>query len=228
MGNPGVVAARPGAPRSPTRARWGRARHVALHRRRRRRAAPAPSPSASRRPPARSARTRPSTPPSASSVNRWNGAVEPRAAPAPARAPARRRRSTCSASPSRLRGAPRWPSSTLRSAAVAAGRRAGAGRGRSSTAAARGIAGCLARRSSPPASRVLVRRAPTRRAGRAACAGALGGFALCSYAALERDPGARRRLRARRRARPARARRTRERLLRRRARRARPPGLGHA
>ena len=128
-------------------------------------------------------------------INEWNGAVEPRlvlrcarpSAPAPIDG---RGRGPC-------RSTPRSPSSTRRSIRVRGAAPAGDARDRRGG----GIAGTITR-SSPAASRCSSSRADAARRARH-LDGRLGGFALTSHAALERDPRARGALRPRRRARPA-------------------------
>ena len=125
------------------------------------------------------------------------------AGPAPRRSRRRRRRSRSSASPRTPARRARWPSST----APLRGRRGATSRGAparpSRDRRGGGVAGTLAAlvASGEPVL-VVVRRRP--RAARGTSTGRLGGFALCSWDALERDPALiADELRARRRARPA-------------------------
>ena len=192
-GQPGRVAARPRrAPQRPAADGGGQARP--LHGRGRRRRAPAPSRSATaraarrRRRPARRRRSASSSTSGAAPSSRaWCCATRARGARADR---GRRRRPVAT---------PCSPSSTRRCQARVAPREpARAGRDRRGG----GIAGRVA-------ALVATRRAGARRRRRRAraapgtCAGRLGGFALTSYAALERDPSLAAALRARRRARPA-------------------------
>ena len=143
----------------------------------------APSPSAPRRSTARTRSTRRSRSSSTSTT-----AASSRACCCATRGPARRRRSSSSASPAPAPGA--YLAAALAGAGAPAARRARSSRATCARRCATGAAaGSRERspRSSPPAS-PCSSSPPTRRARRDHLRAILGGFALCSHDALERDP----------------------------------------